>query len=217
MFLTEEDVNKVIRTVRGITPEDAVLTYMKQYFRDKYDICILDYICSTEKFGPPGQKSKRVQFITWDMKESRKCPTAFDMGVRKNVKKVFARVCQDNALHPDFHDPSNFFPVLTDIESDITERLFKTKRNQLDSALKSYPQVRKLMYSTPCVHVFYETDEDIVKNEENGLSSEIRNRISDILGEVEGFEGRRPGCAIFTSLQTLREKYDNNTYYYFLG
>lgn len=39
MFLTEEDVNKVIRTVRGITPEDAVLTYMKQYFRDKYDIC----------------------------------------------------------------------------------------------------------------------------------------------------------------------------------
>lgn len=29
MFLTEEEVNKVIRTVRGITPEDAVLTYMK--------------------------------------------------------------------------------------------------------------------------------------------------------------------------------------------
>ncbi len=73
------------------------------------------------------------------------------------------------------------------------------------------------MYSASCVHVFYETDEDIAKNEENGLSSEIRKRISDILGEVEGFEGKRLGHAVFTSLQTLREKYDNNTYYYFLG
>ncbi len=216
MFLTEEEVNKVIRTVRGITPEDAVLTYMKQYFRDEYSICILDYICSTERFGPPGRQSKRVQFVTWGIEETRKCPTAFDVGVRKNVKNVFARACQENDLHPDFHDPSNFFPVLSDIESDITELLFKKKRNQIDAVLKSYSQVRKQMYSTPCVHVFYETDEDIVKNEENGLSSEIMNKISDMLGEVEGFEGRRLGHAVFTSLQTLREKYDNNTYYYLL-
>ncbi|MBR6211280.1 MAG: hypothetical protein IKQ81_09035 [Clostridiales bacterium] len=106
---------------------------------------------------------------------------------------------------------------MTDIERDITEFLFRAKRDQIDTALKSYSQVREHMYSTPCVQVFYETDEDIAKNEENGLSSEIRNRISDILGEVEGFEGKRLGHAVFTSLQTLREKYDNNLFYYFHG
>lgn len=217
MFLTEEDVNKIIRTVRGITPEDSVLTFMKQYFRDKYDICILDYICSDEVFCAQGRKSKRVQFITWDMEEASKCHIVSDMSIRNNVKKVFARACQENDLHPDFQDQSNFFPVLTDIERDITEFLFRAKRDQIDTALKSYSQVREHMYSTPCVQVFYETDEDIAKNEENGLSSEIRNRISDILGEVEGFEGKRLGHTVFTSLQTLREKYDNNLFYYFHG
>lgn len=82
--------------------------------------------------------------------------------------------------------------------------------------LKVIPRSESKCIQPPCVHVFYETDEDIVKNEENGLSSEIMNKISDMLGEVEGFEGRRLGHAVFTSLQTLREKYDNNTYYYLL-
>ncbi len=140
MFLTEEDVNKIIRTVRGITPEDSVLTFMKQYFRDKYDICILDYICSDEVFGPQGRKSKRVQFITWDMEEASKCHIDSDMSVRNNVKKVFARACQENDLHPDFQDLSNFFSILTDIESDITEFFSGRREIRLIRHLKAIPR-----------------------------------------------------------------------------
>ena len=217
MFLSEAEVNKVVKTVKGITPEDAVLTDMKRYFHDKYDIEILDYICSTEEFGPPGNKSKRAEFVVWDITEAEKCPTAFDMKVRDEVKRVFAKACREHGLHQDFYDPSKFFPNLTDIESDITDQLIRKKRGIIDHMLRCYPQIRRHQYSGTCVHVFYETDKDIAENEKSGLSSEIRYRVSDILGEYEGFEGRKLGVTVFTSLQTLREKYDNNTYWYFHG
>lgn len=217
MFLSEAEVNKVLETVRGQTPEDAVLKSMKQYFHDTFDTNILDYICSTEEFGPPGKKSKRVQFITWDGKDMKKCPTATDMAVRNEVKQVFSQVCRENNLHPDFYDPSKFFPVLTEIESDITGMRIKMKQSLLETVLNSYPQIKKHAYSSPCIHVFYETDKDIVQNERNGISSVIRTRVSKTLGEVEGLEGKQLGMTVFTSLQTLKEKYNDNMYHYFHG
>lgn len=67
------------------------------------------------------------------------------------------------------------------------------------------------------VHIFFETDEQVTCHQKDGVCETINNKIADIVRKYDQFGAFKDGIqCIFTSRQTLKEKYAGNMYYYFL-
>lgn len=65
------------------------------------------------------------------------------------------------------------------------------------------------------VHVFYQTDQQIKDHETDGLSNRIEQICSEIVKRDDAFGVFEQGIkCVFTSKQTLDEKYAGSMFYY---
>ncbi|MBO4765930.1 MAG: hypothetical protein J5532_01355 [Lachnospiraceae bacterium] len=206
MFLSDSEVDLIIAHKTGRIPEDDVYRDMKQYFADQYKINLLDYICSAEKIRPVDRK--RVSFIVWDAKSVYKYRWDFlGSEMEADVKKTFAEVCRKHDCNPDFFDPGNFFMFVTDFESDALARLIDRNRRKIEAVLREYPQIKMQREGREVWYIFFETEADRDEYAQNGLLDEIRRRVKEAVGVLEGFEDQSFEILWTSSLETFNGKY----------
>ena len=212
MFLEDKDIQKVLDTINGRTPEDEVLKDMKVFFKEEFDINILDYICDRTKDG-----LLRLKIMVWDVKDTVMFLCCPDRELENKIRDRFSKACRDHGLNSEYFDPESYFSVVSDFRSDV-EKILMTDDTikKIDVVLRRHPEVMSHRYSIPTVFVFYKTDEDIETNYENGLSTKIREEISGVLGSVAGFEDRMLGDVRFSSLETFEVRYKGNFHGFWL-
>ncbi len=216
MFLEDKELKHVKDLMRGTAKPDGVLTELKQFFLNEFSCEIYAYLCDVLADG-----RHRLRFIVWD-EDNRK---AFYIATDKylgpddrmidKIKTKFSELCRTYQVHQDYRSPENYFAVPTEIKSDLLKEIQDKVLNHIRRYLENIKDVKKTAFCFGTVHVFYETDADIENNAENGLSDKIGNDIYKIKKAVDEFGACQNGGVIFSSIQTLNEKYGGSTQYYF--
>ena len=206
MFLTDEDVNLIINHKTGRIPVDAVYKVMKQFFMEKYEIELLDYLCSPEKIKPVDKK--RVSFIVWDISSDYKYRWDFvDSDMEPAVKNAFSEACRKYGLDPDFYDTGNYFMFMTDFCTDALSRLIDKNEQKIEAVLRSYPQIVMQRPGQGVWYIFFDTEADRDKYSKNGLLDEIRRRVRKVTGTLEGFEDKPNDILWTSSMEVFNGKY----------
>lgn len=212
MFLKDKEIEKVLNTIRGITPEDEVLKDMKAFFMEEFNIVIFDYLCDRLKDG-----LLRLKIMVWDGKDMKMFFCNSDRVLEDKIKDRFSRSCREHGLNSEFYDPKDYFAVVSSFRPDLEKSVMNNETlKKIDELLRKYPEVKNHRYAIPTVFVFYEKEKDIETYRDNGLSSKIREEISGVLGSVSGLEGRSLGDIRFSSLELFEGTYKGNFYGFWL-
>ena len=212
MFLNEQETRKVLDTLTGKTPEDAVLKDMKAFFKEEFSIEILDYTCDRLKDGQP-----RLTIFVWGARATRPFLGRSDRTKENKIKEAFSRSCQEHDLNRDYFDPNNYFAHVSDFKPDV-EDLVMTRENmeKISELLKTHPEVNSHRFSGSTVFVFYNSDKDIETYGDSGLTKQIYDEVCDLLGTISGLEGRILGDVRFSSMETFVMKYKSNFHGFWL-
>ena len=212
MFLNEQETRKVLDTLTGKTPEDAVLKDMKAFFKEEFSIEILDYIADRLKDGQP-----RLTIYVWGATSTRPFLGRSDRKNENKIKEAFSRSCREHDLNRDYFDPESYFANMSDFKPDV-ENLLMTRENEkkITELLKTHPEVVSHRFSGSTVFVFYNSDKDIETYGDSGLTKQIYDEVCDLLGSVAGLEGRKIGDVRFSSNETFVMKYKGNFHGFWL-
>lgn len=212
MFLNDQETRKVLDTLNGKIPEDAVLKDMKAFFKEKFSIEILDYIADRAKNG-----RKRLTFFVWGATATRPFLGRSDRKNENMIKEAFSRSCKEHDLNRDYFDPANYFANVSDFKPDVEELVMTSEnRKKITELLKTHPEVNSHRFSGSTVFVFYNSDKDIETYGDSGLTKQIYDEVCDLLGSVTGLESRKLGDVRFSSMETFVMKYNSNFHFFWL-
>ena len=122
MFLNEQETRKVLDTLTGKTPEDAVLKDMKAFFNEEFSIEILDYTCDRLKDG-----QARLTIFVWGATPTRPFLGRSDRENENKIKERFSRSCVEHDLNRDYFDPANYFANVSDFKPDVEELVHRRR------------------------------------------------------------------------------------------
>ena len=212
MFLNEQETRKVLDTVNGKIPEDAVLKDMKAFFKEKFSVEILDYIADRAKTG-----RKRLPLFVWGLGSTRPFSGESDQKKEIKIKEAFSRSCKEHDLNRDYFDPDSYFAIVSNFKPDV-EKLLMTRENmkKISELLNKHPEVSSHRFSDSTVYVFYKSDKDIKTYGDSGLTKQIYDEVCDLLGSVTGLEGHKLGDVRFSSMETFVMKYNSNFHFFWL-
>ena len=215
MFLNEQETRKVLDTVNGKIPEDAVLKDMKAFFKEKFSVEILDYIADRAKNG-----RKRLTFFVWGLKSTRPFSGESDQKKENKIKEAFSRSCKEHGLNEDYFDPGSYFANVSDFKPDV-EKLLMSRENmkKISELLKKHPEVNSHRISDSTVFVFYNSDKDIKTYGDSGLTKQIYDEVCDFLSSMVNLEGLgncKLGDVRFSSMETFVMKYNSNFHFFWL-
>ena len=212
MFLNEQETRKVLDTLTGKTPEDAVLKDMKAFFKEEFSIEILDYTCDRLKDG-----QARLTIFVWGASSTRPFLGRSDRENENKIKEHFSRSCVEHDLNRDYFDPANYFANVSDFKPDVEELVMTSEnRKKITELLKTHPEVNSHRFSGSTVFVFYNSDKDIETYGDSGLTKQIYDEVCDLLGTISGLEGRILGDVRFSSMETFVMKYKSNFHGFWL-
>ena len=215
MFLNEQETRKVLDTLNGKIPEDAVLKDMKAFFKEKFSIEILDYIADRAKNG-----RKRLMFFVWGIESTWPFIGSSERKKENKIKEAFSRSCKEHGLNSEYFDPDSYFAIVSDFKPDV-EKLLMTRENmkKISELLKKHPEVNSHRISDSTVFVFYNSDKDIKTYGDSGLTKQIYDEVCDLLSSMVNLEGlgsRKIGDVRFSSMETFVMKYNSNFHFFWL-
>ena len=216
MLLSKSEYQHVIDLLSGKVTADPVLSEMKQFFRQQFDCELFDLIADRISDG-----KFRLRFIVWDRDDKEyffaHSENSYGRDEEKEnlIKEKFSRLCRKYGQFEDFHDPDNYFAVADTIADEIRTDVQRKAEPQIRKYLDTVVQVRRYEFYFDTVHIFYDTDNDISAHLKDGLSDKIEKMILELKNPFDVFSALTNAGVFFSSLQTLKEKYAGNLFYYF--
>lgn len=216
MFIEDKELHDIKSLLKGKKKPDAILLGLKKYFAEQFDCEIYAYICDKVTDG-----RLRLRFIVWDnatrQKFFKSTEKFFGVDDKKinAIKAEFSTLCIVNNCYKDYWEPKRYFAVPSEIESDLLEEVQNIVHPQISNYLNGIKSVKEIAFWFGTVHIFYETDADIELNRNNGLSDKIRNVIFQIKKAADEFGVCENGGVVFSSIQTLNEKFGGSMQHYF--
>jgi hypothetical protein len=188
MFLSDEEYNHVIGIMDGTISKSRLLLDLEAWTKENFGVTIYDYTCDRTVTG-----LTRMSVVVWDHKahEFMQNGYNYDEKIQRRFQEKFAELARKYNVHPDYHNADDIFVTCETICDQI---------------------VRKTLWK---VHVFYQTDEQVEQHKQDGKSEKLRSVISAIVKEHDKYNAFPNGVScVFTSKQTLDEKYQGSMFYY---
>lgn len=211
MFMTKEEFNETLDLLSGKAQPSALLDELRIWARDALQAEVFNYFCD---YATSGRVWLRL--VLWDYKTHRVFygPNC-DKRKQKAVAEKFSELARLHQVHREYWDSRDIsvgYETLCDeIQKDIIYRVADEIKGI------QHPDIWKIDIHFESIHIFYETDEQIVRNEENGTSDDIKRRCTELVKPYDVHNAFPDGAnCVFTSHQTLDEKYAGNMYFYFL-
>lgn len=211
-----DEVNDAISLINGQRKTDEFLEDFKLFFRKEFNLNLLAFSCK-EDGG-----YKKVKFVLWDKASvesfyiSTDAYYGLDSNKTESIKKEFSFLCKKYNVYSDYFDVQDYVVVPKSIKEEIAKIVLRKTETDIHRYITAYPAVKKALVFDTTVYIFYETDNDIILYADNGLNTTIKKGIYEMLGNADEFNVVDSVHVVFTSVQTLNEKYRGNMYLYLL-
>lgn len=216
MFINNNELKKIKGLLKGTETPDVILVGLKRYFIEQFNCEIYAYICDEVE----GERL-RLRFIVWDnvtrQKFYKSTENFFGVDAKKinEIKSEFSKLCRINNQYRDYWEPNRYFAVPSEIKSDLLNEIQKRIHPQITNYLDRFKSVKKVAFWFDSVHIFYELDADIEINRNNGVSGKIETDIFQLKKAVDEFGICKNSGVVFSSIQTLNEKFGGSMQHYF--
>lgn len=210
MLLKEEEYQYALKQMEGAAEPDGIFAGMKKWFRERYALDVYGCFCDQTADG-----RFRLRILLWN----RDCRKALMKGPNPDGKKQrkiteeFSRLCRKYQTRTRYQEPGRFLITYDTLEDEIQKRVIR--RAERDIAAFQAQDVWKVIPVFHRIHVFFENDSQTEVHQKDGLCEKINCEIGEILRKHDRYGVFQKGVScIFTSRQTLDEKYDGNLFYY---
>lgn len=211
-----DEIDDVIGLIRGQKAADGFLKDFRRYFREEFNLNLLAFFCKED-----GDR-KKVELVMWDRPSiesfyiSTDAYYGLDSIKTESIKKEFSFLCKKYNVHSNYFNVQDYIVVPKSIKEELAKIVLRKAETDIYFYLTAYPAVKKALVFDTTVYIFYETDNDIILYSENELSKTIENNICKMVSNADEFNVTENVCVVFTSVQTLNEKYHGNVYLYLL-
>lgn len=210
MFLTDAEYNHVTGLLNGTISPTPLLQELSAWTKENFQVDIYDYCCDSTVNG-----LTRMRVVVRDYKaqDFMKDGVNYNPKIQRRFQEKFAELARKYGVHPEYHNADDIFVCCETVRDQIAGKTLWQARDQI-YALKT-GDIWKIEIIFSSVHIFYETDEQVERHSEDGTSELLRQKISSIVKYYDRYEAFESGVScVFTSHQTLDEKYKGSMFYY---
>lgn len=215
MLLSKEEYRHVLgcldrRGQEGSAPQEQLLGELQEWSERKgLEVC--GYFCDRLESG-----RLRLKIVLWDMESGKKVMEGANYNGKKqrDFADKFAELSGKYGIHREYRkgwDVFVTFDTLKDqVQSDIADRA------EREICALACGDIWRIEVFYGKVHCFYGTDAQILAHEKDGVSEAFRRNCSEIVRRCDKYGVFQDGIpCIFTSRQTLDEKYNGKLFFYF--
>lgn len=213
MFLSEQEYQQVIALIDGKELPNEFLKKFKNWFKERFQLELYEFFTDHLDNGTP-----RLRLIIWDYESYRAMHDQksgnFDPKKQKIIRQEFALLAKENNSYQEFQDEDKVFVCYETIADEIAQRIFMIADKEIMKI--KLPDIGKIDICLNTVNIFYLTDQQLKTHKTDGENEEINKLVTNIVKPYDKYGVFNKGIqCVFTSLQTLKEKYDNNLFYYY--
>lgn len=213
MFLKEEEYRETLALLSKKSEPDCLLKEMRIWAKEFLQVEVYNYLCDYTSNG-----LRRLRLVLWDDAAVSKMHDGMnlDKNKQKAVAERFARLSWAYQKYPEYQDAGKVFVCYETIRDEIQKRILQDIKAEIMKI--RYPGLWRIDVFFESIHIFYETDQQVVCNETNGVSNEIRRFCTQILKKHDLYNVFPDGAnCTFSSHQTITEKYKGNMFFYYHG
>lgn len=211
MFLEEAEYQYIINLMSGKEKPYPLLAELKEWYVETFQMEMYDYICDYTITG-----LNRLKIVLWNHEEEKKMhkkDANLDPKKQDKIRNKFAELARKYQLHKEYWDADDIFVCYDTICDEIQKRILYICQPKIERI--KHRDIWKIEIIFSGIHIFYETDEQIISNQANGVSKKIHDKCTEIVKKYEEFNVFPNGVnCTFTSHQTLDEKYAGSMFYY---
>lgn len=211
MFLTEEKYKETLELIYGNRVATSWLEELQTWAKETLQLEVCNYVCDYANSG-----LLRLKLVLWDKKAMLTMFKGMNLNVskQKKIASKFAELARKYKIHKEYWNELDIFVCYETIYEEIQKKVLKIAENEIRGI--KHPDIWNIGPFFEKIYVFYETDEQVVKNEEDGTSDNIRRICAQIVSKYDEYNVYADGIeCIFDSHQTIEEKYQGNMYFYF--
>jgi len=206
--MTNKQFSKTLDLLSGKAQPNELLKELQIWARDALRAEVYNYFCN-----------RTLTLVLWDYKAHNMMldGTHYDKAKQKAVAEKFSELAKLHQVHCKYWDAKDISVCYDTLCDGIRSDIFCRIADEINDI--QHPDIQQTVIYSGRIHIFYETDEQIVRNGENGTSDEIKCRFSELIKPHDVYNAFPDGAdCIFTSRQTLDEKFDgklSNYYCYY--
>lgn len=210
MLLSEQEYAHAAGILAGRIDREALLREFDGWFGDAFGMKVYDYICGFTNAG-----RVRLKVVLWDNECRKRMMKGTNPDFRKQerVGQKFSELCRKYRVHPAYYRAEDILVCYDTLQDELRKRILKQESARI-KAVKGQDICRvEIIFDS--VHIFFGTDAQAECHLCDGVCEAVNRQISGIIKEHDSFGVFPEGIqCVFTSLQTLREKYEGNMFYY---
>lgn len=221
MVLAEDNVyRETLDIIRGVRALPPVFQAMKDWMKSRFGVVPYNFVFREIQYDNPDHRWELVVLL--GSTADYRCMFKGDFYDHEKLKEVAARF-RELAEHNRFYDYEqtadvhiSYIDFSTEIKTDVNDRAY---RAIVESLFEKYRMsaLWKICPAFASVIVFYERDEDVRKNESQGISEKIKSEYIAELKRQDAFGAFSDGsfAMTFDSKESLDKNYNGNLYFYF--
>lgn len=219
MFLSDEEYSYVIGLMDGTVRKSPLLEELADWAKQELGLDVYAFFCNDVRTD-----IRRLRIILWEIGEYEKQKLWYykenkrfglNDKVQEKFQKEFAILARKFCMYPEYQDGRNFMVSYETIRDEIAKRIIKANSVKIRALALGHRDIWKIELIFGSVHIFYETDEQVQQHEADGVNSGLRQSCTDIVRGQDKFGAFSDGVScVFTSKQTLDEKYAGSMFHY---
>lgn len=212
MFLTEEQYLHAVSLYNGSCVKRPLHLELEEFMKEEFKMDIIDYVCDMTKIG-----KQRLKLVVWNRKNEAplkdKKGLNYNTKAQKKVAEKFGSLAKKYNMYPAYQNCTEIFVCCDTIQDEMQKRVLDCARRKICSI--RHKDIWKIEIIFQSIHFFYQTDEQIERHEADGLNESLIQKCQTILERYDTYHAFRDGVrCVFTSHQTLDEKYAGSMFYY---
>ncbi|MBQ4536852.1 MAG: hypothetical protein II994_04445 [Lachnospiraceae bacterium] len=211
--MTDIEFKETLDLMSGKRVSGPLFTELKIWVKAAMGVEVYHYFCDTTTNG-----LLRLRLVLWDFAAERNMHDGPNLDAKKQmaIAKKFSELARFYQIHQDYWQAENIFVCYETLRDEIQKDILKRVRAEIKNI--QHPDIWRIEIFFESIHVFYKTDEQIVSNQTNGISDYIRNQCTQLVKRYDWYNAFANGAnCIFSSHQTIDEKFHGNMFYYYNG
>jgi hypothetical protein len=220
VLVDDANFTATLKILRGEQPLPPIFIELKEWMKSRFDVTAYNFIYRELEYDNPDHRYELYILLSTTDDYYRMFDNSFyDSKKQEEVSAKFYELArkyefEDLERARNAHVCYNDFSV--EMKTGVNSHAFLFANRRIYEEFSEYA-IWQICTAFASVVVFYETDEDVRKNEENGVSESIRKIYYEELMEQDEFHVYAGGSFLmrYDSKENLEKNFSGNLYYYF--
>lgn len=214
MFLEDYQLEQTLSMLNHKTKwKPILLKDLAEWAESELDFIVINYFLDTLSDNSP-----RIIILVWDDEDKSKFfdeTHNYDKAKQKLVREKFAQLAKAHDTYPQYQEPDEVFVCVDTLKDELESITLNAASNKILQQKGGI--IYDIIIALNAIHIFFETDKQIEENQKNGYCDRLQKKFTKILKKYDKYKLYSNGApCVFTSKQTLDDKYAGSTYYYLL-